>query len=186
MLENRRKTVLIDGCRIPFQRSGTGYRALSSYDLGRLALKALLRKTEIDPRMIDSVIMGTVAAKLETSNVARESALAAGVPSAATAFTVSVACISANRAITRGAEAIAAGQADFVLAGGTESLTDIPILYKKAFRSRLMQSGRARGIFDYLKLLKGLKFSDLCRKCPTSRNSRPGGAWERTATAWPR
>ncbi len=166
MLENRRKTVLIDGCRIPFQRSGTGYRALSSYDLGRLALKALLRKTEIDPRMIDSVIMGTVAAKLETSNVARESALAAGVPSAATAFTVSVACISANRAITCGAEAIAAGQADFVLAGGTESLTDIPILYKKAFRSRLMQSGRARGIFDYLKLLKGLKFSDLMPEVP--------------------
>ena len=63
--------MIVDGCRIPFLRSGTGYRALSSYDLGRLAIKAVLRKTEIEPRKIDSVIMGTVAAKLETSNVAR-------------------------------------------------------------------------------------------------------------------
>lgn len=166
MLENRGKTVIIDGCRIPFQRSGTGYRALSSYDLGRLAIKGLLRKTEIAPEKIDSVIMGTVAAKLETSNVARESALAAGVPSASTAYTVSVACISANRAITCGAEAIAAGQAHFVVAGGTESLTDIPILYRKALRARLMQLARARGIFGYLKLLRGLKFSDLLPEIP--------------------
>lgn len=158
--------MIVDGCRIPFLRSGTGYRALSSYDLGRLAIKAVLRKTEIEPRKIDSVIMGTVAAKLETSNVARESALAAGVPSAATAFTVSVACISANRAITCGAEAIAAGQADFILAGGTESLTDIPIQYKKSLRMRLMQMNRARGILDYLKLLRGLRPSDLLPEIP--------------------
>jgi acetyl-CoA acetyltransferase family protein len=139
---------------------------LSSYDLGRLAIKALLRKTEIDPRKIDSVVLGTVVAKLETSNVARESALAAGVPGSATAYTVSTACISANRAITCGAEAIGAGQADFVLAGGTESLTDIPILYRKAFRSRLIGFTRARGIFDYLKLLKGLRPGDLLPEIP--------------------
>lgn len=166
MLENRRKTVIIDGCRIPFQRSGTGYRDLISYDLGRLAIKAVLRKTEIAPRKIDAVIMGTVASRLPTSNVARESALAAGVPPSAAAYTVSVACISANRAITSGAEAIGTRQADFVLAGGTESLTDIPILYKKTFRSRLLRFSKARGVFGYLKLLRGLRLSDLLPEVP--------------------
>jgi acetyl-CoA acyltransferase len=166
MSESGRNTVIIDGCRIPFQRSGTGYRALSSYDLGRLAIKAVLRKTEIDPLKIDSVIMGTVAAKLDTSNVAREAALAAGVPAGATAYTVSAACISANRAITCGADAIGAGQADFILAGGTESLTDIPIIYKKSLRIRLMRMARAKGVSDYLKLLRGLGLSDLLPEVP--------------------
>ena len=167
MPEKCRKIVLIEGCRIPFQRSGTGYKALSSYDLGRLALKALLGKTGLDPAKVGSVIMGTVVARLQTSNVAREAALAVGVPRSTSAYTVSTACISANRAITSGAEAIAAGQARFVLAGGTESLTDIPIVYRKPFRSRLVALSRAKGILDYTKILKGLRPADLLPEMPS-------------------
>ena len=72
---NGRKAVLIDGCRIPFLRSGTGYHDLTSYDLGRLVLKALLDRTQLPTEKIDQVIMGTVISNMATSNVARESAL---------------------------------------------------------------------------------------------------------------
>lgn len=166
MPENCKKTVLIDGCRTPFLRSGTGYSALSSYDLARIAIKAVLKRTGIDPERIDSVIMGTVASRLETSNVAREASLAAGVPRRASAYTVSAACISANLAIISGCEAIKAGKAEFILAGGTESLTEIPILYKKSLRRRIAALSRAKGLFDYLKALKGIRLAELLPEMP--------------------
>jgi|GEM_PF-3847127 len=75
-----RKAVLVDGCRIPFLRSGTAYRDLTPYDLGRLALKALLTRTMIEPAKVGQVIMGTVISRLATSNVARESARGGGLP----------------------------------------------------------------------------------------------------------
>ena len=161
-----RNVVLVDGCRIPFLRTNTGYKDLTSYDLGRLAIKAILDKTQVDPDMIDSVHMGTVISNLETSNVARESALGAGIPESVPAFTVSQACISANRAITCGADLISSGQADVVIAGGTESMSDIPIKFRKKFRQKLIESQKYRRVTDYLKFLKGLRFSDLLPEIP--------------------
>jgi len=164
--QNGRNIVLVDGCRIPFLRANTDYKNLTSYDLGRLAIKAILDKTQVDPAMIDSVHMGTVISNLETSNIARESALGAGIPDTVPAFTVTQACISANRAITTGSDLIATSQADIVIAGGTESMSDIPIKFRKKFRQRLIESQKYRGFTDYLKFFKGLRFSDLLPEIP--------------------
>jgi acetyl-CoA acetyltransferase family protein len=161
-----RNVALVDGCRIPFLRANTDYKNLAAYDLGRLAIKAILDKTQIDPNVIDSIHMGTVISNLETSNVARESALGAGIQEDVPAFTVSQACISANRAITSGADLISSGQADVVIAGGTESMSDIPIKFRKKFRQKLIESQKYRSVTDYLKFLKGLHFSDLLPEIP--------------------
>ncbi|MGZ6275857.1 MAG: thiolase family protein, partial [Syntrophales bacterium] len=85
--DHGRKVVLIDGCRIPFLRAGTGYRDLMSYDLGRLAIVALVKRTQVEPEKINRVIMGCVIANLATTNVAREAALGAGLPVNIPAFT---------------------------------------------------------------------------------------------------
>ena len=162
-----RKAVLIDGCRIPFQRSGSGYGDLTSYDLGRLALKALLDRTQIEPGKVDRVIMGTVIARLATSNVARESALAAGFPPHVPAYTVTLACISANVAITNGADLIRTGQADIVVAGGTESMSDIPICYRKPVRRKLLEAQKYRGPMDFLEFPKGIGLKDLLPEIPS-------------------
>ncbi len=162
-----RKVVLIDGCRIPFLRSGSGYRDLTSYDLGRLALKALLDRTQIEPGRVDRVIMGTVIARLATSNVARESALAAGFPSHVPAYTVTLACISANVAITSGTDLIRTGQADIVIAGGTESMSDIPICYRKPVRRKLLEAQRYKGPMDFLEFPKGIGLKDLLPEIPS-------------------
>lgn len=161
-----RPVVIVDGVRIPFQRSNTGYKDLTSYDLGRMAIQAMLTKSGIDPAQVDWVIMGNVIQNVNTSNVARESALGAGVPSHVPAVTVTQACISANKAITQGMDLIATGHANVVLAGGTESLTDIPIRYRKKFRQKLIESQRYRSWTDYFKFLKGLKFKDLLPEIP--------------------
>jgi acetyl-CoA acyltransferase len=160
------KAVLVDGCRIPFQRSGTGYFDLTSYDLGRIVLRALMRQLEIKPEFLDHVIMGTVVSSMATSNVAREAALGADIPFSVPAFTVTHACISANLAVTTGTDLIRTGQARAVIAGGTESLTDIPIRYKKRMRHKLIEAQKYRNIKDYLKLIRGLKFGDLLPEVP--------------------
>jgi acetyl-CoA acetyltransferase family protein len=159
--------VFIDGCRLPFLRSGTQYADLTAYDLGRLALKGLLDRTGLDPADVDRVIMGSVIQDVETSNVARESALGAGFPVKIPAHTVTMACISSNQAVTSAVELIRTGQAEVVVAGGTETLSDIPIRFKKEVRQKLFQARKAKAPADYLKLLKGLKPTDLLPDVPS-------------------
>ncbi len=113
--------VLVDGCRIPFQKPGTSYRSYRAHDLARFAIRGLLDRTGLDPALVDRVVLGNVIQDRETSNVAREAALGAGLPATVTAQTVTMSCLSGNLAITSAAEAILSGQADVVIAGGTDS-----------------------------------------------------------------
>ncbi|RMD99302.1 MAG: acetyl-CoA C-acyltransferase [Calditrichaeota bacterium] len=163
---NGRTAVIVDGCRIPFLRSGTGYSELSSYDLARLALKALLDKTQIDAEKLDRVIMGNVIVNNKYTNVARHAALAAGIPSSVPAYTVTLACVSANQAITDGVDLIETGRADVVLAGGTESLTDVPVTIRKKFRDKLVEAQKYKKPLDYVKFLSGMRLRDLFPEVP--------------------
>lgn len=158
--------VFVDGCRTPFLRAGTGYRDLRSYDLARLALGALLARNALDPACLDHVILGTVLANPATSNLARDAALGAGIPARVPAFTVSQACISANLAITTAAHMISRGDADIVVAGGAECLSDIPVRYPKRFRKRLLQAQKRKGALQSVRFVLGLRPSDFYPEIP--------------------
>lgn len=162
-----RTPVLIDGCRIPFQRAGTNYTDLMAYDMGRMALKGLLMRTGVDKDVVDRIVMGSVIQDVETSNVARESALGAGFPNHVPAFTVTMACISSNQAVTSGVDLIRGGLADTIIAGGTETMSDPPIRVKRSVRKRLFEARKAKGPGDYLDLVKGLGPSDLVPEAPS-------------------
>jgi len=164
---NGRAVVLVDGCRLPFQRSGTGYTDLTAYDMGRMVLKGLLNRTGLDPAEVERVVMGCVIQDVETSNVAREASLAAGIPNHVPAFTVTMACISSNQAVTSGADLIRGGIADVVIAGGTETLSDPPIRVKRSVRKRLFKAQKAKSPADYLQLLRGLSPSDVLPEAPS-------------------
>lgn len=159
--------VLVDGCRLPFQRSGTGYADLMAYDMGRMIISGLLTRTGLPPEAVDRVIMGSVIQDVQTSNVARESALAAGIPNHVPAFTVTMACISSNQAITSGVDLIRTGLAEAVIAGGTETLSDPPIRVGRSVRKRIFEARNAKGAMDYLELLEGLNPSDLIPEAPS-------------------
>ena len=161
-----RDVVLIDGARTPFMRSGTEYLELTSYDLARTVLKGLLTRTGLDPTGVDRVIMGTVIQNVRTSNVARDAALAAGFPNSVPAHTVTMACISSNQAITTGADLIRTGQADIVVAGGVEALSDAPPQFDKKVRERLFASQKYKSPLEYRKLFAGLGPSDFLPKAP--------------------
>lgn len=161
------EAVIVDGGRIPFQRSGTGYKKLMAYDLGRMAIEGLIGRSAINGDDLDRVIMGTVIQEVNTSNVARESALGAGIPNSVPAHTVTQACISSNQAITSGVELIRSGQAKIILAGGTETMSDIPIRFRKKFRQKLLDARKYKSISDFLKFFKGLRPSDLLPDIPS-------------------
>ncbi|MDX1639720.1 MAG: acetyl-CoA C-acyltransferase [Balneolaceae bacterium] len=159
--------VIADGGRIPFQRAGTGYKKLMAYDLGRMAIEGLIARTPIEPGQIDRVIMGCVIQDVNTSNVAREAALGAGIPNSVPAYTVTMACISSNQSITSAVDLIRTDQAEIVLAGGTELMSDIPIRFRKKFRLKLMDARKYKSLSDYLKFFKGLRPSDLLPEIPS-------------------
>jgi acetyl-CoA acyltransferase len=164
---SRHTAVLVDGCRLPFQRSGTGYVDLMAYDMGRMVLRGLLTRTGLPPEEVDRVVMGTVIQDVQTSNVAREAALAAGIPNDVPAFTVTMACISSNQALTSGVDLVRAGLADRVIAGGTETLSDPPIRVARPVRKRLFEARHAKGALDYFQLLEGLNPRDIIPESPS-------------------
>lgn len=183
-----RDVVFVDGCRTPFLRSGTAFADQRAYDLARMALKGLLTRTAIDPGAVERVILGNVVQDVETTNVAREAAMGAGFPRQVPAFTVSMACISSNVAVTSAAELIRSGQADVVVAGGTETLSDIPIRFRKNVRRKLFEARRAKSPSAYLKLLRGLRPSDLLPEVPSiaeySTGETMGESADRLAAAF--
>lgn len=161
-----RSVVVVAGGRLPFAKAGTDYRALVSYDLARMVLAGVLEKGALQGSEIDQVVMGTVIQNVATSNVARDAALGAGVPDGVPAHTVTVACISANRAIADAALSIATGHADTALAGGVEMLGDVPVGFDRDVRRRLFDSRRYKGIKDWGPFFKGLKPRQLLPQAP--------------------
>jgi len=156
-----RRAVVVDGCRTPFCRSGTSYRKLTTYDLGRSAVSALLHRTGLDPETVELLVMGTVIADPATSNLGREVVLGTRLPHACPAHTVSVACVSSLQAVLDAVRAIQVGAIDVAIAAGAETLSDAPIRLRKPVRQRLIAAQKARSLGARLGLLRGLRFRDL-------------------------
>jgi len=154
------RVAIVEGCRIPFQRSGTGYASFMGWHLGQYAVKGLLARSGVSGADVDQVIMGCVATDIATTNVAREIALGAGIPRTVPAYTCTLACVSSNQAITNGVVLIASGQADVVIAGGVETFSDTDIRVSRKYRKFLMDLTlfkRPKTLMDTLRLLKTMR-----------------------------
>ncbi len=166
--QNRlRKVVFIDGGRTPFLRAQTDFSTFSAYDLARRAIAGLVSQTKLDPAHIGHVYFGNVIQDINTSNVAREASLAAGLSDTTPATTLSMACISSSLALTSAWQAIATGQIDGAVAGGVEVMSDIPIRFRKPFRQKLLETQKYRKPTDWLKFFKGLRPSHLLPEIPS-------------------
>jgi acetyl-CoA acyltransferase len=140
-----RPVAIVSGLRTPFARSGTVFREVSAPVLARHVTRELLMRTELDGREVDEVIFSQVVASPLTPNVAREVSLLPQLLPSVPAYTLNRACASAAQAIANAADQIALGHADTVIAGGVESLSDIPILHSRRFSQMLVAAGKARG-----------------------------------------
>jgi acetyl-CoA acyltransferase len=154
---NARRVAIVEGCRTPFARSGTAFKDISAVELGKVAVRELIARSEVDVREIDHVIYGTVIQSVQEPNIAREVTLGSGIPASVPAFTVGRACASSNQAITSGAEQIALGLADIVVAGGAESLTDVPILFSPEMRNALVRASKAKSLGERLQAFRAIR-----------------------------
>jgi acetyl-CoA C-acetyltransferase/acetyl-CoA acyltransferase len=124
------RLVVIDGIRTPFCKAGTDFASLTADELGRIAVDALLTRTGFDPALIDEVIFGCVSQPPEAANIARVIALRAGIPESVPAATVHRNCASGFESFTTAYERMAAGRGSVFLVGGTESMSQVPLLFR--------------------------------------------------------
>lgn len=124
--------VILSARRTPIGAMLGAFASLPGHALGAAAIAGALESAKADPGLVNEVVMGCVLPAGQGQAPARQAALAAGVPRSVPTTTVNKMCGSGMRAVMYGADHIAAGSADFVLAGGLESMTNAPYLLLKA------------------------------------------------------
>jgi acetyl-CoA C-acetyltransferase len=118
--------VIVSAARTPVGSFNGALSSLPAHALGEVAIRAALQRAGVDPAEVDEVILGQVLIAGQGQNPARQAAIAAGIPVEATAFGVNQVCGSGLRAIALGAQQIATGDSEIVVAGGQESMSLAP------------------------------------------------------------
>jgi acetyl-CoA acyltransferase len=163
---NGRRVAIVAGVRTPFAKAGTVLKSISAIDLGKLCVAELLQRTNLDGKEVQSLVFGTVIPSVLSPNIAREVSLLPQLPKGVQAYSVSRACASANQAITDAADQIALGHLDVAIAGGSESLSNIPILHAQGFADALVLASKARSLPARLKALARIRPKDLVPVTP--------------------
>lgn len=161
-----RRVAIVDGMRTPFARAWTAYKQLGAADLGGHAVRGLLRAADLDPKEVEQLYFGCVAATPHGPHIGREVVFRTALPPQVPAVTVQLYCASGARAVIDGASEIALGHADVVIAGGAESMSEAQALWSKKVTHMLQKAGRAKSLGQSLAAFKGFKLSDLKPESP--------------------
>jgi acetyl-CoA acyltransferase len=183
MLDSRpgRRVAVVAGVRTPFAKSGTIFRDTTAVALARHAARELLYRSEVDGREIDEVVFSQVVPSALTPNVAREVSLLPQLPPSVPAYTLNRACASAAQAINNAADQIHLGHADVVLAGGVESLSDLPILHSRRFSRVLVEASKARSLGGRVAVLGRVRPRDLVPVTPAIAEPSTGESMGQSA-----
>ncbi|HEY4130051.1 MAG TPA: acetyl-CoA C-acyltransferase FadI [Gemmatimonadaceae bacterium] len=156
-----RRVAIVAGVRTPFARAGTTLKHLTAIELGKLAVAELIQRTNLDADLVELIVYGTVVPSVIAPNIAREVSLMPMLPRGCDAYSVSRACASANQAITDAADQIVLGHRDVVIAGGAESLSNVPILHSRSMSEKLVALSRAKNVGQRIGLLSSIRPRDL-------------------------
>jgi len=149
--------VVVEGLRTPYAKAWGAFDEVPADELGRIAVAELLTRLDLDAKEVDAVVVGNVAQPGEAANIARVIALRAGIPRAVPAHTVHRNCASGMESIAEGVNQIRLGQARVVVAGGVESMSNIPFLLSRELQRWLMGWQRAKRPIDKLKAVTRLR-----------------------------
>jgi acetyl-CoA acyltransferase len=158
---NDRDVVLVEGVRTPFAKSGSKLKSIHPAELGRVAMQQVLAMTNVDVNEIDEVIFGNTGNPPDAVNIARVVALRSGIPEKVPAYTVHRNCASALESITSGYDKIKAGSADVIVAGGTENMSQLPLLMSPMHTKIIEALGSARSAPQRVSALLNLLKADL-------------------------
>ncbi len=148
-----RPVVFVDGVRTPQGNLGGALKDLSAQKLGEIVVRGLIDRTKVDPKIIDEVIFGCVGQQSDAPNIARVISLMSGLPIEIPAFTVQRNCASGLQAVVSAYHMIATGEADIIIAGGTESMSSAPyvnrdVRFGKKLRHSMMVDTLWEGLTD--------------------------------------
>ncbi len=176
-----RRVAIVAGCRTPFCKAGTDLKYVRAVDLARHAARELIERTNLNPRAVNEVIFGQVVASPLVPNVAREVSLLPQFPREIPAYTVNRACASSNQSVTAAHDQIAVGHADIILAGGVESLSDIPILASRRLSDILVTASKARTLGARLATFARIRPRDLVPVAPAIAEPSTGESMGQSA-----
>ena len=145
------RIAIVDGIRTPFIKAWTDFEDIPVHELGRIAVRELLERTALDPGKVDEVIFGSVAQSPEASNVARIISIMAGIPKEKPSYTVSRNCASGFESVTSALEKINSGLDEIVIAGGAESMSNIPLIYTREATKIFLKLSRSKSHFERLR-----------------------------------
>jgi len=147
-----RRVAIIAGVRTPFARAGTVFKDMTAIELGKRCVAELVQRSNLDGDLVEGIVYGTVVPSVVAPNIAREISLLPMLSKGCEAYTVSRACASANQAITDAADQIVLGHHDVLIAGGAESLSNVPILHSRAMAGKVVAFSRAKSASQRLRV----------------------------------
>jgi acetyl-CoA acyltransferase len=178
---NGRRVAVIAGFRTPFSKAGTALKDTRAVDLARHAARELLERTNLEGADVDEVIFGQVVPSALVPNIAREVSLLPQFPKEIPAFSLNRACASANQAITAAHDQIALGNADVIIAGGAEALSDIPILASRRLADILVEASKAKSLGARIRTFAKLRPRDLIPVAPAIAEPSTGQSMGQSA-----
>ena len=188
-----KKVVIVSAVRTPIGSFMGALSSMTATQLGAVAIKGALEKINLDASLVDEVLMGNVVQAGVGQAPARQAALLAGLPNSVIATTINKVCASGMKAVMQGAQAILAGDADVIVAGGMESMSQIPhyLPLRNGYKfgpATMIDGLQKDGLTDaYDNNAMGVH-ADLCASTYTiSREAQDNFAiqsYERSAKAW--
>ena len=162
----RDRVAVVAGLRTPFTRAGTAQKNMRTVDLATAVVKELMARSELPAKEVTLCVYGQVVPTLDWLNLAREVVLRSGLPKDIDAYSVSRACATSIQAMTSAAQEILAGQHDVVIAGGADSMSDVPLGVGKKLALALMEAQKAKSLGLKLKAFSRLSPKDLVPPIP--------------------
>src|SRR5436190_15487065 len=178
---NGRRVAVVAGVRTPFSKAGTSLKDVRAVDLARYATRELLERTNLDGDEVDEVVFGQVVPSALVPNVGREVSLLPQFPREIPAYTLNRACASSNQAISSGHDQIALGNANVIVAGGAEALSDIPILASRRLADILVAASKAKSLAARIRTFAKIRPKDLVPIAPAIAEPSTGESMGQSA-----
>ena len=138
---SKKEVVILSGCRTPIGSFGQSLKSMKAFELGAIVMNEAIKRANIKAEMLGDVIFGDCIQTNEEANTARTAMLKAGIPVEVPATTIQRQCASGMQATIFASQQIIAGDSDFVLAGGVESMSNAPYVLKNARWGQRLQHG---------------------------------------------
>lgn len=169
-----RKVAIVGSARIPFTRGHTGYAEQGNLSMLAAALGGIADRYNLRGEKIDEVLAGAVISHSRDFNLAREATLDAGFSPRTPGTSIQIACgTSLQAALLVGAK-IATGEIESGIAGGTDNVSDAPVVFGSKLQRRLIELGRARTTGEKLKAFKGFNLGEVKPVAPSTQEPRTG------------